>query len=280
MKYSLFENYKISKIGLGCSKMGSLGGCDRNQAIDLLEYSAKKGITFFDTASTYGQGDSELYLGEIIKRYPDIFFVTKIGKVTPLKAKLIKPLKKWFRLLSKRFKFILVGAKKQRGNELPSRFDIPFLKKQLKASFKRLGVKQIPLVMLHNPSCKVIDDGVAINMLHEMYLIGAIKCIGVSVDDLIVAKRALLDNRIHAIQLPLMLESDDFSEFVIQAKKMGKFIIVREVMKGLSGREMGKVLKSRVENLLSNPNLDVVLIGTTQKKHLKEFIQFTCSNES
>ena len=50
----------VSAIGLGCMGMSEFyGPADKAQSLATLEYALEKGITFFDTADTYGLGRNE-----------------------------------------------------------------------------------------------------------------------------------------------------------------------------------------------------------------------------
>jgi aryl-alcohol dehydrogenase-like predicted oxidoreductase len=70
----------VSKIGLGCVTFGR--EIDEATALQMLDHAHARGITFFDTASAYGQGASELMLGHWMasRRIPatSITIATKI----------------------------------------------------------------------------------------------------------------------------------------------------------------------------------------------------------
>lgn len=57
-------NKSLSAIGLGCVTFGR--EIDRQASFLLMDYAAEKGITFFDTASSYGDGASEKIVGHWI----------------------------------------------------------------------------------------------------------------------------------------------------------------------------------------------------------------------
>ena len=67
MSDAKFQN--LSLLGLGLSKYGSFAGIGKNQSESLIKFALDNGITYFDTAPTYGQGDSERYLAAVIGRY-------------------------------------------------------------------------------------------------------------------------------------------------------------------------------------------------------------------
>src|SRR6202789_3252151 len=81
-------------LGFGCSAV--LGRVGRKASLAALHAAYDAGITFFDTARSYGYGESEALLGEFLQgRRDSVLISTKFGilptPTTPLKQSL-KPL--------------------------------------------------------------------------------------------------------------------------------------------------------------------------------------------
>ena len=71
----------VSVIGLGTWQLGAdWGSVDPSDAEATLEAAVDAGITFFDTADVYGDGRSEEFNGALLKRHPEIFVATKMGR--------------------------------------------------------------------------------------------------------------------------------------------------------------------------------------------------------
>jgi len=78
MKYATIKNsnISISKIGFGCANFGGIGsatnlvgkGDSEMNCHQMLDISFASGINYFDTATTYGAGESERILGRWLKR--------------------------------------------------------------------------------------------------------------------------------------------------------------------------------------------------------------------
>ena len=66
MKYTNTEltGKRISNIGLGCVTFGR--EINKSASFIMMDYAHESGITFFDTASAYGDGNSETIVGEWI----------------------------------------------------------------------------------------------------------------------------------------------------------------------------------------------------------------------
>ncbi len=76
--------WKVSEIGYGMWGMGGgetgWTGANNQQSIIALNEALSLGCNFFDTAWSYGRGNSESLLGELLRQHPDreIHYATKI----------------------------------------------------------------------------------------------------------------------------------------------------------------------------------------------------------
>jgi aryl-alcohol dehydrogenase-like predicted oxidoreductase len=72
------EGPEVSAVGLGCNNFGlrvDLGG-----ARAVVDAALEAGVTLFDTADTYGDGNSERFLGEVLRGRRDrVVLATKFG---------------------------------------------------------------------------------------------------------------------------------------------------------------------------------------------------------
>jgi len=72
------SSLRVSRVGLGCNNFG--GRIDFDATRSVVEAALDDGVTFFDTAATYGNGDSERFLGEILEgRRDEVVVATKFG---------------------------------------------------------------------------------------------------------------------------------------------------------------------------------------------------------
>ncbi|MEM9466999.1 MAG: aldo/keto reductase [Actinomycetota bacterium] len=74
---------EVSAIGLGCMTMtDAYGPSDRDEAIATLRRAVEFGVTLFDTANGYGQGENERLLGQVLAESGDaVTIATKFGFV-------------------------------------------------------------------------------------------------------------------------------------------------------------------------------------------------------
>lgn len=62
---------KVSLLGFGCMRfpLTEEGRIDRNKSSAMLDYAYLNGVTYFDTAYPYHDKESELFVGEYLKKY-------------------------------------------------------------------------------------------------------------------------------------------------------------------------------------------------------------------
>ena len=84
MEYRIFgkTNTKPSLLGFGCMRFPTMTNDEGNRVINkkeaekMLDYAYQNGVTYFDTAYPYHGGESEVVLGEAMKKYKrDTFLV-------------------------------------------------------------------------------------------------------------------------------------------------------------------------------------------------------------
>jgi len=68
----------VSTVGLGCNNFGRRIDLEATRAV--VDAALDEGVTFFDTANTYGRGQSEEFLGEVLHgRRDEVTLATKFG---------------------------------------------------------------------------------------------------------------------------------------------------------------------------------------------------------
>ena len=72
MIYSEFQNKSLSLLGMGCMRFPTLenGKIDEALTEKMVDFAIENGVNYFDTAYPYHNGESELVIGKILKKYP------------------------------------------------------------------------------------------------------------------------------------------------------------------------------------------------------------------
>ena len=73
------SDLEVSRVGLGCNNFGRR--LDREATRAVIDAALEVGVTFLDTADTYGSGESERFIGEVLAdRRDDVVLATKFGQ--------------------------------------------------------------------------------------------------------------------------------------------------------------------------------------------------------
>lgn len=264
---------QVPALGLGCSRLGSIMGASKREAEEIIAQAVDLGITFFDTASSYGQGDSERILGRIVGENDKICITTKVGKLVPLRARVLQPVKGVVRMLARHSNKAGTAVKQSRGGTLPVCFDNSFLERELDSSRRRLGLSCIPMVMLHSPSAAVLLRGDAVGFLDNARGRGTLQVVGAAVDNIEAAEATLGDPRITAVQVPFYENDDVMAEWAIRAKEAGKLVVAREIFHGIqSVPDASNHIRRNLQRVFSSEGVSVSLVGTTKSTHLSEIM--------
>ena len=72
MRYNDFQDLKLSSLGFGTMRlpMKPDGSIDYECGAEMVAKAMSGGITYFDTAYRYHQGESENFCGKVISKYP------------------------------------------------------------------------------------------------------------------------------------------------------------------------------------------------------------------
>lgn len=204
-------NLKVSEIGFGVWTVsaGWWGDYSDEQAIALMRRAFELGITYFDTADTYGDGRGETLLAEAFAGQRDqIVIGTKFG-YDPSRQE---------------------GERGQR--ELPQDWSPAFVRRACEASLRRLGTDRIDCWQLHNPKMDAIERDDLWQTLAELQREGKVLSYGVALGPRIGWReeglRALHERRVPSIQIiHNLLEQEPGADLIAAARATGAAVMVR-----------------------------------------------------
>lgn len=262
------EGSILPVLGLGCSRIGSLGNPVPMRDIRaLLERALDLGVNLFDTADIYGQGDSEREIGTLLKgRRGRGFVVTKVGKRFSRKMRLLRPLKPLLKPLLGRAEQAKSAVVGRRDANLAADFSPGHVVAAAEASLRRLGFEQVDALLLHSPPAADITPAVG-EALAGLKKAGKIAHFGVSCDDLPALQAALQIPGVELLELPL-----DVIDRAIEAKlsdtirKRSIGVLAREVIRMQPGAAPAKAL----QRAASRACVTSVVLGTSSVRHLEE----------
>jgi aryl-alcohol dehydrogenase-like predicted oxidoreductase len=148
---------ELSRIGLGCGNFGGIGsapelfgrGETREQAFELMDAAWTAGVTFFDTAASYGGGRSERWVGE-----------WRAARNVPL-------------VLSTKVFWSVTGDPDDRG------LSYERILREIDGSLSRLGVDAVDMYLTHEPDPETpIEE--TLRALDELVRSGKVRAVGAS----------------------------------------------------------------------------------------------------
>lgn len=205
-------NTAVSEIGLGTWQLGGdWGSVDDKTAEQIMETAVANGVNFFDTADVYGGGLSEQRIGQFIKKHPDIFVATKIGR---------------------------------RGDPgWPKNFTWESMRQHTEDSLRRLEVDALDLTQLHCIPTEALRQGEVFDHLRRLKSEGKIKRFGVSVESMEEALICLEQDGLASLQIIFnIFRQKPIHTLFDQAQEKGVAIIVRLPL--ASGLLAGKFTKN------------------------------------
>jgi aryl-alcohol dehydrogenase-like predicted oxidoreductase len=148
---------ELSRIGLGCGNFGGIGsapelfgrGETREQAFELMDAAWAAGVTFFDTAASYGGGRSERWVGE-----------WRAARNVPV-------------VLSTKVFWSVSGDPSDRGLAYER------ILREIEGSLSRLGVDAVDMYLTHEPDPETpIEE--TLRALDELVQSGRVRAVGAS----------------------------------------------------------------------------------------------------
>lgn len=141
---------QVSVVGIGCNAFGTR--IDEDRTKEVVNAALDAGVTFFDTADTYGRGASEVLLGRALgARRGDVVLATKAG--------------------------MDMGG--MNGPDWGARASRRYLRRALEASLTRLGTDYVDLYQLHTPD-RVTPIEETLSVMDDFVREGKVRYVGCS----------------------------------------------------------------------------------------------------
>ena len=190
MKVNAFgkTGLNVSEIGFGGSRIGGVFADKHGskEALNVLRQALDSGITFYDTANIYAQGESESLIGTAFRgRREQVILATKGGYCLPARRNLMKRIKPLVRPIVR-----ALGLKRAKlpagiSGALSQDFSPSHLTKALEASLKRLQTDYVDLYQLHSPGATFLQSGAfgdALQTLEKLKGQGKLRFYGVATE--------------------------------------------------------------------------------------------------
>jgi len=177
---------RAGQVGFGCSAL--LGRSGRTESLRALAAAWDHGIRFFDTARSYGYGESEALLGEFLQgRRDQAIVATKFG----ILAEAQSGWKQVARSAARRLIAVVPSARSlvRRGvaTQLSSgRFTIPVLHQSIDESLRKLRTDRVDMLFLHDAPSSVLDQDDLLGAMGRLVEAGKVRVAGLSAEPEVV----------------------------------------------------------------------------------------------
>jgi len=214
------SNLQVSAVGMGCWAIGGpwwkgdlpvgWSKVDDNESLRALDRAFDLGVTFFDTADTYGCGHSERIVGKALAgKRNQVVIATKFGQMFD------------------------EATKQGTGtNVTPA-----YIKQACDASLRRLNMDVIDLYQLHIKEVEPAQAETVVATLEELVAAGKIRWYGWSTDDAASAQIFAAGKHCAAIQVRFnIFEGDDATLRVCEEQNLAAIIRSPLAMGLLTGK--------------------------------------------
>jgi aryl-alcohol dehydrogenase-like predicted oxidoreductase len=299
----------VSEIGFGGSRIGGIFADKHSikEALNVLRKALDSGITFYDTADMYAQGESEALIGKAFRdRRDQVVLATKGGYCLPTQRKFLARIKPVVRPIVQSLGLKRTQLPSGVFGTLSQDFSPSHLTQALEASLKRLQTDYIDLYQLHSPGASFLQSdafGEALETLEKLKGQGKLRFYGVATEVPGDAPFCLSAPGISSVQLSfglLDLEALDRGTLAA-AEARGLGVIVRGcfgggllkngpdvaqlkattpewqrllALRSLSERAGRLLLETALQFCLGTRAVRVTLLGMRTENHLRENLRY------
>jgi len=263
-------------IGFGCAAL--LGRTGKRDSLRALSAAWDEGIRFFDTARSYGYGESEALLGAFLKdRRGQALVATKFGILPAPQSSL-----KWMAKSAARSLISMVPSarslvRKAAGTQFsPNQFTIPVLQQSIEESLRKLGTHYVDILFLHSAPSSVLEQQDLLGAMGRLVDQGKVRLAGLSGDPSVVQKALERQTEpLRAMQFPCNV-FDLSSALGLVEKSTAEMLLAANHPFG--GVARVQACRSILRRLSATPHIDPVLkekLGTIDDQTLAEIV-FDC----
>jgi len=191
----------VSVIGFGCASLGSrISAADGRRAIDR---AIDLGVTWFDVAPPYGDGNAEALLGEALRgRRDKVVICTKFGIAPPqvsIAARLIRPVA---RRVVAAFPGLRQAASRARPTRARAPIDPAAIEASVARSLRQLCTDHIDVLAVHEPTLQDAANSDILDVLYRLIKQGLVRAVSIAGDPHSIEAAASAGQPIDIAQFP------------------------------------------------------------------------------
>jgi aryl-alcohol dehydrogenase-like predicted oxidoreductase len=174
--------FQVSRVGFGCAQlMGRVGAAEGRRALDL---AFDLGVNYFDTARSYGYGESEGLVGEFLRGKRDrVVVATKFGidarRVGVVKRTAKALLRQTFRMAP----FLRTAARATLGAQFATgKYTRDHLLRSIERSLRELRTDYVDIFLIHDCRSDIWAKDETFEGLRQLVQAGKVRAIGAAAD--------------------------------------------------------------------------------------------------
>jgi aryl-alcohol dehydrogenase-like predicted oxidoreductase len=227
---------KASVLGFGCASI--MGRVGRRQSLRALAAAYDAGVTFFDTARSYGYGESETVLGEFLRgRRNQTIVSTKFGIVPVHQAPWKRALMPAVRTIVDHIPSARSMVRSQvKGQLRENQITREVLRISLDESLRKLRTDYVDILFMHSAPAAVLNQSDLLEDLERLITAGKIRMAGISADpDVIAAALHRGQPALTAMQFPASLHDPNFMSKIAKVQNRGLIFVANHPFGGMEG---------------------------------------------
>ncbi|QAU48745.1 aldo/keto reductase [Bradyrhizobium guangzhouense] len=169
----------VSALGFGCASLGSRVA--PSVGLQSLQYAYECGVTWYDVAPPYGDGQAEQLLGTFLRGRRDrVVVCTKVGIERPDISRTKRWLRPAARLLVKRFPKLRATVAKSRSSGERKPLDPNVIRKSVETSLRLLRSDYIDVLALHEPTPADCTSPEVLETLQNLVKAGLVRTLSIA----------------------------------------------------------------------------------------------------
>jgi aryl-alcohol dehydrogenase-like predicted oxidoreductase len=222
-------------LGFGCSPL--LGRVGKAESLRALAAAYESGITFYDTARSYGYGEGERLLGDFFKQNRHrITISTKFGIVAEpqgLLKRVAKPVVRHVLKIAPSFRG-LVRSRVQAQFRAPG-FTTALLQESLEESLRQLKTDYIDILFMHEAPPEALRNSELLDALGKLMTEGKLRMAGVSsTPDILASSLERPTGVLSAMQFACNVFDLSMTSKTFAAAERGIFFVANHPFGGVS----------------------------------------------
>lgn len=213
-----------------------MGRAGRRESLAALGAAMDAGITFYDTARSYGYGESETLLGEFFAgRRHSVVLCTKFGILPVPKGGWKQKAKPLAQIAVRMFPALRKHARRHAADQMQAgQFSLDVLKASFETSLRELRTEYVDMLLLHGATSEVLRRDELVEAMGRLVEQGKVRMAGFSSEPPVVLEAlARGPGVLTTAQFPMNRTNLGFSRHTSQAH--GLFLVANHPFGGVAG---------------------------------------------